>query len=78
MTKAEKMAEEWVRECAKKPGQMGMWDLRVLIHQVAERTREECAKTLDETWDIDLEGDYGACDKAIRSCRWEDDEYTPD
>jgi len=64
MTEAEKMAEEWSERFNFEYPLTQKLQLKQLIHQVAERTRETCLAA------------YYICgpDIAIRNARWEDKE----
>lgn len=73
MTKAEKMAEEWIANCIEE--QLIVEDaIHILIAgiaEVAERTREECVKAIEkhdgssiQDWPCDI----------IRNARWEDED----
>jgi len=84
MTKAEKMAEEWWNKGADEYDQALFSDrgremLKELIHQVAERTREECIKAGHKVFLDDFKSkieSWGTLQKAIANAKWEDEEIT--
>ena len=72
MTKAEKMAEEWLKDIP--PGYYYK-DVTQLIHQVAERTRQECAKAISNAEVCALGGltTRDNCNRAALNAQWENE-----
>ena len=75
MTQAEKMAEEYLGDYE---WPSAPHNLAALIHQIAERTREEACLGLEKYLDIKLyPTESMKLQKAIHKARWEDEEDKP-
>jgi len=77
MTEAEKITEEWSERFNFEYPLTQKLQLKQLIHQVAERTREECYRMIVKKMEVTKYTGWkplNDCLLTIRNARWEDKE----